>query len=99
MRICSGGKTQGLLETGVHRGLFLLLLLTAIAAAQAQDFTYTNTNGTITITQYNGPGGNVTVPPTIDGLPVTTIANNVFLNLTNLTSITLPQSLASIGDW
>jgi len=64
----------------------------------AQDFTYINSNSTITITGYSGPGGAVTIPGTIDGLSVTAIGNYVFLNLTNLTSVSLPESLTSIGE-
>jgi hypothetical protein len=64
----------------------------------AQDFTYIAPNSTITITGYTGPGGNVDIPSSIDGLPVTIISNDVFLNLTNLTSVSLPESLVSIGD-
>ncbi len=48
------------------------LLLWAASAAQAQ-YLYTNINGTITITGYYGPGGAVTIPATINGLPVTRI--------------------------
>ena len=33
----------------------------------------TTNNGTITITGYTGPGGAVTIPGTINGLPVTSI--------------------------
>ena len=44
------------------------------AAVQAQ-FTYTTNNGTITITGYTGSGGAVTIPGTINGLPVTSIGD------------------------
>jgi hypothetical protein len=74
----------------------LLLLLTA--EVQAPDFTYTNTNGTITITGYTGPGGNVAIPSTINGLPVTSIGDQAFwFNCANLTGITIPDSVTNIG--
>ena len=38
-------------------------------------YTYTTNNGTITITGYTGPGGAVTIPGTINGLPVTSIGD------------------------
>src|SRR5262245_20647853 len=50
--------------------LLLLLVLALPAVVQAQ-FNYTTDNGTITITGYAGPGGAVTIPSTINGLPVT----------------------------
>ena len=69
-------------------------------------FQYTvNTNGTITITGYNGPGGAVTIPSTINGLPVTSIGDIAFdaYHTANqfdspLTSVTIPDSVTSIGD-
>ena len=64
----------------------------------AQDFTYTNTNGTITITGYTGSGGDVLIPTTIDGLLVTSIGDSAFYGLTNLTGITIPDSVTNLGD-
>jgi hypothetical protein len=65
---------------------------------QGQTFTYSTNNGTVTITAYAGPGGAVTVPSTIAGMPVTAIADQVFFGLTNLTSVTLPNSLTHLGS-
>ena len=48
----------------------MLMLLALPAPVQAQ-FNYTTNNGTITITGYTGSGGAVTIPSTINGLPVT----------------------------
>jgi hypothetical protein len=74
-----------------------LLLLLPIAEGRAQDFTYTNTNGTITITGYTGPGGNVIIPGTINGLPVTSIGDEAFWLSTSLTGITISDSVTNIG--
>jgi hypothetical protein len=74
----------------------LPLLLTLAAVAQAQ-FTYTTTNGTITITGYTGPGGAVTSPSTITGLPVTGIGNYAF-EYSSLTSVTMGTNLIRIGE-
>jgi hypothetical protein len=65
---------------------------------QAQDFSCTKTNGTITITGYTGPGGNVTIPSTIDGLPVTVIGLGAFAGLNNLTGVTIPDSVTNLGE-
>jgi len=54
-----------------------LLLLALPIAAQAQ-FTYMTQNGAVTITGYTGPGGNVTIPSAINGLPVTSIGDEAF---------------------
>jgi hypothetical protein len=71
-----------------------------LLSAQAQ-FDYTTNNGTVTITSYTGPGGSVTIPDTINGLPVTSIGDYAFYWRTSLgvtlTSITIPGSVTSIG--
>jgi len=53
----------------------LLVLLLALPGVGWAQFTWTNINGAITITGYSGPGGAITVPATIEGLPVTTVGN------------------------
>jgi len=73
----------------------LALLLSAPAAVQAQ-FDYAITNGTVTITGYTGPGGNVTIPDTIEGLPVTTVGDRAFLER-SVTGIVIPDTVTSIG--
>ena len=76
--------------------LLVLLLLALPGAVQAQ-FTYTTNNGTITITGYIGSGGSVIIPSTINGLPVTAIRDNAFNGINSLTSVTIPDSVTSIG--
>jgi hypothetical protein len=73
---------------------FALLSLPMAAPGQ---FTYTNTGGAITIT--SGPGGAVVIPSTIDGLPVTGIGYAAFSNSRTLTSVTIPDTVLTIGDW
>jgi len=77
--------------------LVAVLMLTLPAAAPAQDYTWTTNNGTIIITGYTGPGGNVTIPDTITGLPVTSIGDKAFAYITNLTGVTIPNSITGIG--
>jgi hypothetical protein len=80
--------------------LFLgVLLSTMPCTVKAQvDFGYTTNGGTVTITGFGGPGGAVTIPSTIEGLPVTSIGDYAFQDCTGLTSITIPASVNSIGD-
>jgi hypothetical protein len=84
-----------------------VLWLVLMGEMQAQDFTYTNTNGTITITGYTGPGGDVVIPITIDGLPVTSIGDRAFSPLNNptnpgspstLTGILIPDCVTNLGE-
>ena len=71
--------------------LFLLLLSSAVT----YPFEYTTANGTVTIT--GGLGGDVTIPSTINGLPVTGIGYGAFAGLQSLTSIIIPNSVTNIG--
>src|ERR1017187_4024891 len=74
----------------------LLLLLAPQAVVQAQ-FTFTTNNGAITITGYTGPGGVVTIPSTINFLPVTSIGGWAFYS-TSVTNILIPDNVTNIGD-
>ena len=58
-------------------GFILLSTPRAATAQQFGDFTYTSDGSAITITGYTGPGGAVTIPATIIGLPVTRIGYEV----------------------
>jgi hypothetical protein len=72
----------------------------AVHAAQFGDFTYESSGTAITITGYTGAGGDVTIPETIEGLPVTSIGGAAFAGCTSLTSVTIPDSVTSIeGSW
>ena len=63
----------------------------------ARDYTYTVTDGKAQITGYTGVEGDVTIPSTLAGSPVTSIGDSAFSN-TSLTSINIPQAVTSIGD-
>jgi len=83
--------------------LFGLLLLAAPTVQAQTIYNYDNleytTNGDqITIIGYTGPDGNVTIPTNINGLPVTSIAQEAFYTNNSVTSITIPDSVTSIGE-
>jgi hypothetical protein len=78
----------------VTRGLVLGLWL--IVRVHAQDLNYTTTNGTITITFPNAQSGVLSVPDTINGLPVVNIAATAFIT-NGLISVTIPSSVTNIG--
>ena len=78
---------------------FLTLLLLALPAVLQAQFTYTtNADNTITITGYNGFGGAVAIPSTINALTVTAIGDSAFYEWFTLTSVTIANNVTSIGD-
>ena len=76
--------------------LALLLLLAFPAAVQAQ-FTYLAFEGSITITGGDCSGA-LTIPKTIDGLPVTTIGEDAFYRCTLLTRVVIPEGVTTIAN-
>ena len=88
-------RLAGRLGTACAWRLLPMMLLVLPAAMQAQ-FCFTTNNGTITISDYTGPGGAVTIPSTIEGLPVTSIEDLAFLRCTSLTDVTIPSSVTNI---
>ena len=79
-------------------GLVIFLGLLIGTNAWALDYTYTESGGKITITGYTGPGGDIVVPDTIEGLPVVSIGDNAFRANDVVTGVTLPDSVTSIGE-
>jgi hypothetical protein len=72
------------------------------AVGQAQ-FIFTTNKGAITITGYTGPGGDVVIPETTNGLSVTGIGAGAFFanacpTVTNISSVTIPGSVTNIGS-
>ena len=83
-------------RTACAAKLLLLLLLALPVAVQAQ-FTYTtNNDGTLNVSGYTG-GGAVTISNSVNGLLVTSIGNNAFIDHSGLTSVTIGTNVTSIG--
>ena len=76
----------------------MLVLLATVVTVQAQ-YQYATSNGSVIVTGYSGTGGVVIIPSAINGLPVSRIANEAFYGCTNLTRVTVPESVTGIGDW
>ena len=62
----------------------------------ASDFTYSPWNGGMAIWSYEGPGGTVRIPATIEGLTVTQILGDVFYNRRDVTSVILPEGVVAL---
>ena len=57
-----------------------------------------NKGTTYTVTGYEGKDTVIVIPGSVDGIPVTAIANNAFKDKQKITSITVPDSVTTIGD-
>jgi hypothetical protein len=83
------------------RGVYLfqcgLLCAALLPTAVHAQFLFVSTNNVITITGYTGSNRTVVVPKKISGLPVAIIGTSAFANLTNLTSVTLPDTVTTIS--
>jgi hypothetical protein len=75
--------------------LGIMLALTTQVQAQ---FSYMTNNGAIAITGYTGPGGVVTIPITINSLPVTSLSPFTFYQNTTVTKVIIGDSVTTIGS-
>jgi hypothetical protein len=83
------------------RNLIQICLLCAAmlpAVVQAQFIFTTNNDGSLNISQYTGSVGAVAIPSMTNGLLITSIGTNAFIN-TDLTSVTIPYSITNIGNF
>jgi hypothetical protein len=76
----------------------LLLTLTCLLATSATaQVNYAVSGSTAYVTNSPGASGNIVVASTYNGYPVTSIGNFAFVGCTSLTSVTIPDSVTSIG--
>lgn len=73
--------------------------LTFATERSSGDFLYTTSGTTVALTGYTGPGGKLSIPAELNGLPVTRIGSGAFSSINNLTAVTIPASVTAIGDF
>ncbi len=77
----------------------VILALPSSAATTDGYYTYSVSGDKATITDVDTSiSGDVTIPDTLDGYPVTSIGSSAFSGCTSLTSITIPAGVTSIGN-
>lgn len=80
--------------------LCLSVLSGALPARAVANMSWRIKDGEVTITAYVNPlfPEEVVLPQTIEGYPVTAIGMTAFSNCTNITSITIPDTVKTIGE-
>lgn len=73
-------------------------LFDSVRVADENELTFTVANGEATVTAYTGPGGEVHVPGTLGGAPVTAIADGAFAGIDDLETLCLPESVRTFGE-
>ena len=77
-----------------------IYFLVGINTAQAQPLTYKIEGNSVTITDCDESfEGDLVIPSSYQGKPVTKIGYGAFYKCSSLTSVTIPGSVTSIGDW
>ena len=81
--ITTSSENERLLDADIHFG----------------SYAYTVSDGKATITGYAGAGGDITIPSTLDGYPVSAIGRSAFYTCAELTSVVIPDGVTDIGDY
>ncbi|MDB4735412.1 leucine-rich repeat protein [Akkermansiaceae bacterium] len=77
----------------------LLLLALGVTAASLDDLSYNTNDGKVTITRCDrAAAGELVIPDTIEGNPVTSISFSSFSSCSSLTKVTIPEGVTSIGS-
>jgi len=85
-----------ILKSMLVRMLLLWGTMCGMPALVHAQYFYTTNAGSITITGFYGPGGNATIPSTINGYPVRNIGTNAF-ELINVTNVIIPASVTNLA--
>lgn len=80
--------------------LMLMFFVVSASAASEGYYTYKVENGKATITDvYESISGDVTIPSTLGGYPVTEIGSHAFAENINITSVVIPDGVTKIADY
>ncbi|MBE6708357.1 MAG: hypothetical protein E7578_03835 [Ruminococcaceae bacterium] len=80
--------------------MMVVMVPVSVVAETEGSYTYTVSDGKATITKASSSiGGNVVIPETLGGYPVTGIGYGAFSGCSNITSVTIPDSVTGIGEY
>jgi len=78
-------------------GIAITIIIAGLATQAQAQFIFTTNSGAITITSYTGADRDITIPSTLNGLPVTRIGTAAFWQNFSLLNVTIPDSVTNIG--
>jgi hypothetical protein len=87
----------GGVEESADSGILKRLGKVAVAASLAAQFDIKVSDKGATIVKYKDRSDVADIPDTLRGVPVTSIGDRAFQHCTNLTSVTIPNSVTNIG--
>lgn len=94
-------KIRRVVLFSVFATVLILGFILGASAKEYQGYSYEINGNGATITSYNDytvGSENIVIPDTLDGFPVTTIADNAFRWNSSTYSIKIPDTVTSIGD-
>ena len=78
--------------------ILICILPMGMVYAAETDWEYEVNEGEATITAYNGTGGSISVPSTLDEYTVTAIADNVFSDNSTIGNVVIADTVEYIGS-
>ena len=89
---------KNVLSICLAASVLLTVLPCPALALDDGEFKYTIQGSEVYLTRYIGDGGDVQIPASINGIPVTKINGNCFIGNETVTSISIPGSVKTIED-
>ena len=85
-------------SAGVATGADQTFTTLGLVSIGGHDFSYAVSNGTATVVGYSGPGGVVSIPAIIGGLPVTCFVYGAVSDLNSLTGVIISNGVQMISS-
>ena len=86
------------ISDGVSYALLRDTVFADAVTPEAKDWSWEANESGVTVLKYLGSAQRIAIPATLDGKPVTAVADRAFADRETLTAVLLPDSVTSIGE-